>query len=300
MQQQRPWSWISTMFVLVGSLCWSLLDHLTINIYSSISALNGSSFVPGPEKICNAIFLVAIWEFPIFLAAADLVMIMRVYAMWSQSKWILYILLLIYIPQMISILIIQGIYDNPNTYLSFTVIQLDGFSFCNSSSTAPSLLDIYDLTPRFVLGLILLVLGLVQTSKQALQMYRATKQWQPNRNALYNFILVWLYTDPTIDNILLLFLTSFSYVTLFPMMPRFIISIRELYDHDHRGRLQGIDTGFGVSSQPVDSENTAVSTIAFADVAGGQEQGQAAEGDKGDSAGNQLGVHVGSESGEFA
>lgn len=84
------------------------------------------------------------------------------------------------------------------------------------------------------------------------------------------------------------------------MMPRFIISIRELYDHDHRGRLQGIDTGFGVSSQPVDSENTAVSTIAFADVAGGQEQGQAAEGDKGDSAGNQLGVHVGSESGEFA
>lgn len=124
---------------------------------------------------------------------------MRVYAMWSQSKWILYILLLIYIPQMISILIIQGIYDNPNTYLScmsqnnlvhswlfisffpVTVIQLDGFSFCNSSSTAPSLLDIYDLTPRFVLGLILLVLGLVQTSKQALQMYRATKQWQPNR-----------------------------------------------------------------------------------------------------------------------
>jgi len=33
-------------------------------------------------------------------------------------------------------------------------------------------------------------------------------------------------------------------------MPRFIISVRELYDRDLTARWQGVDTGFGVLSQP--------------------------------------------------
>ena len=57
-------------------------------------------------------------------------------------------------------------------------------------------------------------------------------------------------------------------------MPRFIVSVRELYDRNLRARWQGIDTGFGVLSQPVSSESAAVSTIEFADVAPGQGQGQ--------------------------
>ena len=62
-------------------------------------------------------------------------------------------------------------------------------------------------------------------------------------------------------------------------MPRFIVSVRELYDRDLRGRWQGLDTGFGVLSQPVSSESAAVSTIEFADVAPGHEQGQLARGE---------------------
>ena len=63
-------------------------------------------------------------------------------------------------------------------------------------------------------------------------------------------------------------------------MPRFIISVRELYDRDSRGRRQRVDTGFGVSLQPVFSENAAVSAIEFADrVVPGQSQGQVAEGE---------------------
>ena len=66
-------------------------------------------------------------------------------------------------------------------------------------------------------------------------------------------------------------------------MPRFIISVRELYDRDLRGRWQGIDTGFGVLSQPISSGNAAVSAIHFADVAPVQEEGQVAEGEVDDS-----------------
>lgn len=56
-------------------------------------------------------------------------------------------------------------------------------------------------------------------------------------------------------------------------MPRFIISVRELYDRDLRSRWQGIHIGFGVLSQPIAGENTAVSAIALADVAPGEDQG---------------------------
>jgi hypothetical protein len=48
------------------------------------------------------------------------------------------------------------------------------------------------------------------------------------------------------------------------MIPQLIISVRELYDRDLRHCWQGIDTGFGVLSQPVSSENTVGSAIAFA------------------------------------
>jgi ABC-type uncharacterized transport system permease subunit len=44
------------------------------------------------------------------------VMILRVYAMWNQSKQILYSLLFIYVPQVMVSFIVTGIYYNPNTH----------------------------------------------------------------------------------------------------------------------------------------------------------------------------------------
>ena len=34
-------------------------------------------------------------------------------------------------------------------------------------------------------------------------------------------------------------------------MPRFIMAIRELYDRDSRDGWRGVDTGFGMFSEPV-------------------------------------------------
>ena len=60
-------------------------------------------------------------------------------------------------------------------------------------------------------------------------------------------------------------------ITQYPMMPRFIISVRELYDRDPRRDWEGVDTGFGVLSQPIAGQNGPVSAIAFADIALGQD-----------------------------
>ena len=78
-------------------------------------------------------------------------------------------------------------------------------------------------------------------------------------------------------------LNLLCYTTLCPIIPRFIISVRELYDRDLRGRWQGIDTGFGVLSQPVSSGNAVMSAIQFADVAPEQVEGQVAEDEVDDS-----------------
>lgn len=44
----------------------------------------------------------------------------------------------------------------------------------------------------------------------------------------------------------MLFLDTLSYSLSCAIMPRFIMSIRELYDRDLENRWQGIDTGFGM------------------------------------------------------
>jgi hypothetical protein len=58
--------------------------------------------------------------------------------------------------------------------------------------------------------------------------------------------------------------------------------VRELHDRDLRSRWQGIDTGFGIMSQPILGENAAtVSGIKVVDAAAarGQEQEQVVEGE---------------------
>ena len=52
------------------------------------------------------------------LNSAIVMMLLRVYAMWNRSKFILRVLLLIFIPLNIIGFVLTGVLDNPNTYLS--------------------------------------------------------------------------------------------------------------------------------------------------------------------------------------
>ena len=283
-------------------------------------------------------------------------MILRVYAMWNQSKRILYILLLVYVPQVIVSFTLTGIYDNPNTYLTgmfleirsssqsdtllllsspVTAPQVLNLSICLASQyNAPQLIYLYDGIPRLTLSAMLLILAGGQTIKQSVDMYKATKQWQPNRymqqltqdgilyflmyvfrlfpvfihyhhvypfisnfctkliigfhwisrNLFYNIYAI-LENTSILSLYSALFLAMLSFISTTTTFPRFIIGVRELYDHDTRRGQLGIDSGFGVLSQLVD--NAVASVIAFAEVSPGQ--GQAVDGDESDLEMIQLG-----------
>ena len=90
------------------------------------------------------------------------------------------------------------------------------------------------------------------------------------RNIFFNVAYL-VKVNATGNNTWVLFLTMLCGITQCPMMPRFIISVRELYDRDPRRDWEGVDTGFGVLSQPIAGQNGPVSAIAFADIPLGQD-----------------------------
>ncbi|KAI9456199.1 hypothetical protein HD554DRAFT_2078178 [Boletus coccyginus] len=237
-------------------------------------------------------FVAGDWSYILFLAAADLVMILRVYAMWNLSRKILATLLFIYVPEIVISVLWECIYYNPNGGLSVTVDQVADFKSCSySSDNAPS--ATYRAIPRFVLGATLLILSVIPTLRQSVEVYRLTKRWKTNRlmkvllregtvyfvvNLLFNIVNA--VQLPIIE--FMTFLTALSYSFSFAIMPRFIISIRRSYDRDLRSRQpQGIDTGFGVFSHQNAKGDGALSAMNFADVI--TEQSETLEGDAGDS-----------------
>jgi len=72
---------------------------------------------------------------------------------------------------------------------------------------------------------------------------------------------------PTINNAPELYINAIYSVFLYTIVPRFIISIRELYDHEAHYSWKGVDTGFGVLSQCVVRVNggASMTSISFAD-----------------------------------
>ncbi|KAI9573186.1 hypothetical protein HD554DRAFT_2059614 [Boletus coccyginus] len=209
-------------------------------------------------------------------------MLLRVYVMWNQSRTILRSLLFIYIVQTIVGVVYTAVYINPNTYLSATITQVPDFQnlpFCSFFLNVPPNITVYFMIPRFVLSAVLLVLALAQTLKQSVQMYKATKQWQPNRymkllvsDGIIYFFTSLLYnttqailsgTGFTTSSPSMIFLVSFVYFLFATIMPRFIISVREMYDRDLRHLWQGGNTQSGVLSHSI---------MAFVDVASRQDQ----------------------------
>ena len=63
-----------------------------------------------------------------------------------------------------------------------------------------------------------------------------------------------------------------------PIMPRFVLNIREMHGREMRNRWQGIDTAFGLSSRPIASRNAEMSAVMFAEGGSDSEMLEAQDG----------------------
>jgi len=221
-------------------------------------------------------------------------MVLRVYTIWNRSKTILSILLLCYTVQVILQVVIGAVFENPYIDATVTVTQVLDSSACIDMYTVMGPYFKYVVIYPTLFDLLLLVLALIPTMKESIAMYKATKRWQPNRymsliakegvfyvllNLLSNIPNAIAYAD---DNSLppVWYTISFFFwiVSTFPVIPRFVLSIRELYTNDAVRCCEGLDSGFGISSgsRKIAGHDTTVSAIVFV----GGRSGPGEEGDE--------------------
>ncbi|KAF8135161.1 hypothetical protein EV363DRAFT_1322657 [Boletus edulis] len=254
--QKKPWTWMSTLFVLVR---YCGLYHFIV------STLIGSSFLPGPAEVfsCKTMIVVRGWAFVLFLGAADMVMILRVWAMYSRSRLILVSLLVLFSLQMASVLLTAAIQSDPRNLTAVTFQILD-FSVCSVDPTSFIWVKVNSIL-QITHGAVLCTLAVFQFVRQSFEMYNVTKEWQLNRymgllvreGILYFFaaFMFNLVNELASAKILqnsgwqLIVTVIIQYVPVFTLTPRFIMSLRELHMRDVEGRRgNGFDSGFGLSS----------------------------------------------------
>ncbi|KAN0094453.1 hypothetical protein V8E55_002740 [Tylopilus felleus] len=255
----RPWTWVSTLFVVVRYVgC----------MVAFMQTLFGSTFLPGPTSVCTALILIGGWANVPFLAAADLVIILRLWAMYRGSKIVLGVLLLFYIPTIVLLAVTMGIFANPKVYMSVSTSQVLSVSVCNVTYSSPLMWPVYAFIPRCILAVLVFIFALVRLLIEFYQTYKASDLWEPNRyirligreSILYFlahliYSIDWLVASLDLNNggALSLAMDMLSYILLFTLSPRFIISVREMYTRDTQrfwDGTSGIDTGFGSGRQP--------------------------------------------------
>ncbi|KAF8126822.1 hypothetical protein EV363DRAFT_1173633 [Boletus edulis] len=233
-------------------------------------------------------YVLSLWAYAIFWMAADMIMVLRVYAMYNRSRFILSILLMVYITEVVVLFVGASIYSDPN-YAIVSIFQVLDVTICTVMISTATWNNASVILP-FILGAVLCTLVVAHFVRESLQMYRVTKRWQLNR---YTNLLVrdgLLYFFATFFNSLINLLgalgilsqewvqpvlLSASTIVLYTLAPRFVINLRELYVRDTQGRLdRDIDTAFGLSSgvRRGVGGTTTIGTIAF--VHGTSEDGE--------------------------
>jgi len=192
-----------------------------------------------------------------------------------------YYLLLFYTVRVGFQLVVLGIFDNSDIDATVGTSQVLSYSVCTALYSAIGPYTDYLETLLVLFDALLLTLAFVPLLKQSIAMYKVTgRRWEPNRYMsmivkeglayffmnLLSMVVVVVNGDPLLP-IWFLIGASLQTIIMYPTIPRFVISMRELFDKDSRGRLEGIDSAFGISSRSgnVSGRDHSITEIVFVD-----------------------------------
>ncbi|KAF8558596.1 hypothetical protein OG21DRAFT_1481290 [Imleria badia] len=256
------WGWVSILFVLVRyvGLCGVISVYQDLyhrGEFLSTWACNGVCVHPllvtdSYHRLillnsCEILGILGEWAMLVFMGAADLVMILRVWAMYSGSKIVLGVLLPLYVLEMVSFTINSIVVSIKSTAVADQVLN---FSFCLVEFEAsPIWADVRN-SLQFVLAAVMWLLVIAKFIRNSYQMYKMTKEWRISRylnlfarEGMLYFLAVLLFG---IFNILifagkipltgwqLIPIGFFNYVPVFTLVPRFIVSVRALHARELR------------------------------------------------------------------
>jgi len=211
-----------------------------------------------------------------FVLQIAVLMVLRVYALWKRSKIIVGVLLSFYMTRVILEVIGTSVFGNPYVDTTVVAAQVLDYSYCYQVDGIMGPYMQYWVIYPTLFHALLFILAVIPTLKQSIAAYKASKRWQHNRymslitkeGIFYLFLNVvrnipqLIPQDVNIPSPAWIIMSNiFLVVTAFPIIPRFVLNIRELYEKDSRGGFEGIDSGFGIGN----ISDTIVSGIVFAD-----------------------------------
>ncbi|KAF9234647.1 hypothetical protein BU15DRAFT_65501 [Melanogaster broomeanus] len=231
---KRPWSWVSTMFIFVRLSFRSRLLRAEANHRRTV------------------FYLLMSWTIVVFLGVMDVLMILRIYAMYNRSRRILVILLVIYILVVVNLAVTTTLYTTTATYVSVTTGSLANYKFCVMTHEAAFLATILPFIPQFILSVLLCSLVVGKFVRESLRMHQAVKRLGLNQFlelfARESILFLSSEANPTL-------LSLITYIFPYVLAPRFVITVRELHSNMVGGH---VDTGFGAVSQRTSMNHTIV------------------------------------------
>jgi len=223
---------------------------------------------------CKIFAIFDVWASFIFVGAAQLVMILRVWALYHRSTVILVTLLILYTIEFILYFVAAVIISIQVDHTVTSVHVLD-FSFCKIADSSVVWNEIMNYV-QLALGTLMCLLIAIEFMKQSLQIYKVTKQFQLScyinlltREGMVYFLFVLTCAAIALAESINLptaitLLDMIEYIPTITLIPRFIIGLRKVYAHDLRNRHGSeIDTAFGLTL--TSGHSVALSTIIFED-----------------------------------
>ncbi|KAG1860565.1 hypothetical protein C8R48DRAFT_774531 [Suillus tomentosus] len=194
--------------------------------------------------ICDGIFLFMQWGFSVYSCLTKVILIWRLYALYNQSKPILYVLLGLFIPIVaLYIAVDVFLWSRPSAISTQEVILTPNIKYCTAFFHIGPMLAIYTSIPVICYDILLVVLAIAALGKHLKE--RKELQMKPNtyivlivRYHVIYFVLnlavqifsaiLWANLSTEVMNIVLLFSDTAPFI----IVPRLIIDIWETHAND--------------------------------------------------------------------
>ncbi|KAG2137570.1 uncharacterized protein EDB93DRAFT_757852 [Suillus bovinus] len=251
---ERPWSMMTYLYLAVR--------YLGI-LVAMISALWGGLLYM-PEAVSYAMFLLMQWGFSVYFCVAEVILIWRLYALYNQSKVLLYVLLGFFLPIVALYIAVDVFLWSRPSAISMQEIITPNIKYCTAFFHIGPMPAVYTAIPVICYDIFLAVLAIFALGKHLKE--RKELQMKPNayvvvivRYHVIYFVLnlanrifiaiLWAHLPTVVTNLILMF----NDIAPFIIVPRLIISIWETHANDNCVRFSTtfLDCVCWTSPQPL-------------------------------------------------
>jgi hypothetical protein len=228
---------------------WSVMAYLYLVVryfgiaLAIICAVWGGLFYI-PEAPCYGMLLFMQWGFSVYFCLAEVVLIWRLYVLYSQSKLILYVLLGFFLP-VVALYLVMDIFlwSRPSAMSVQEIIITPNTKYCTAFHHIGPMPAVYASIPIMCYDILLVVLAIADLAKHLKE--RKGLKMKPNtyvvmivRYHVIYFVLnlasqiimaiLWAHPSTVVLKLILLYKDTVPLI----IVPRFIISIWDTHAND--------------------------------------------------------------------